>query len=731
MTNLVMDEVEQVEEESLIFRENTVGTKSVEAFLRLVGMKYLHRVFGDFISTIFSTPKDYEVDGSRLPANADLLMNQENLRLCCGSAVERVCKSVEYFPMELREVFSTWHRKVVEAGRPRIAFRLITASLFLRLLCPAILNPILFGLANQIPDPKTARSLTLVAKVVQNLANRSRFGSKEEYMQFMDQFVRERWDDMTSFVDNLSNRDMTSSAQMGFEGYIDLGREFARLHSFFSELMPALDAATFSALHPLPEILSNISDLLDPPQDHPQVLMIPPIREEDPTSEDQPSSNLNSILEDAPLSSAREEILLPPSSSVMTSQPPHSSLMDLRDLTNGDQRAGSLHGSHVSLAMTNDHQGAPLKFRNPIFRGNTNVNNSSSIMMPTSDRSRVEGKPPLSSAGTTFQPLSFVNPLIKRSVPARSGSDPKENGDSLESRISSNSSAATSANRKSLGGAVAVSTGDDQLVVIESSVKVSNAHLKTGLNQKIKSSSSKIKSQRRSSHKTLEDENSKDGLVTPEVTSTTANFRVAANVSSSNAAGRGKTSKRSYSDHRYPQKLHQRPQRRSPHHQESTSTGFPPSSSEDALSPEARTAQWVLNSIQKSPTFSDPERSSGSTIPAKDYQERIIQLESQLDEVTGKLREKVLQLHEAKTSQKRTLRDYDILRTNMENLNCQLEAKSKQLIDANSRESQLMTEIFQLRDEVASLESLLSSQRSSNDQYEDRRSLLVNGQPDQ
>ena len=46
MTNLVMDEVEQVEEESLIFRENTVGTKSVEAFLRLVGMKYLHRVFG-------------------------------------------------------------------------------------------------------------------------------------------------------------------------------------------------------------------------------------------------------------------------------------------------------------------------------------------------------------------------------------------------------------------------------------------------------------------------------------------------------------------------------------------------------------------------------------------------------------------------------------------------------------------------------------------------------------
>lgn len=47
MLEIVMCEVSKVEEESLIFRENTIGTKSVEHFLRLVGMVYLHEALGN------------------------------------------------------------------------------------------------------------------------------------------------------------------------------------------------------------------------------------------------------------------------------------------------------------------------------------------------------------------------------------------------------------------------------------------------------------------------------------------------------------------------------------------------------------------------------------------------------------------------------------------------------------------------------------------------------------
>ena len=57
---------------------------------------------------------------------------------------------------------------------------------------------------SEYPDEKMARKLTLVAKVIQNMANFARFGVKEEYMCFMNDFVEKEIKNMKQFINTIS-----------------------------------------------------------------------------------------------------------------------------------------------------------------------------------------------------------------------------------------------------------------------------------------------------------------------------------------------------------------------------------------------------------------------------------------------------------------------------------------------------------------------------------------------
>jgi neurofibromin 1 len=80
----------------------------------------------------------------------------------------------------------------------------VGAFIFLRFFCPAIVAPEVEGLVSTVPSKDMRRGLTLIAKIIQNLANNVLFGAKEPYMFPLNDFLTQNIYRVTTFLREIS-----------------------------------------------------------------------------------------------------------------------------------------------------------------------------------------------------------------------------------------------------------------------------------------------------------------------------------------------------------------------------------------------------------------------------------------------------------------------------------------------------------------------------------------------
>ncbi|KAI8869777.1 hypothetical protein GQ42DRAFT_155896 [Ramicandelaber brevisporus] len=95
------------------------------------------------------------------------------------------------------------------AASSNVRYTCISAMFFLRLICPALTSPRTFGIVNTNPDSQVMRTLVLLAKVLQAMANLSEV--KEPHMMPMAEVIKENTPSMLAFLDALATPEANSA----------------------------------------------------------------------------------------------------------------------------------------------------------------------------------------------------------------------------------------------------------------------------------------------------------------------------------------------------------------------------------------------------------------------------------------------------------------------------------------------------------------------------------------
>ncbi|KAF9190279.1 hypothetical protein BGZ50_000310 [Haplosporangium sp. Z 11] len=206
INSLVDEEIAETSPMGLntLFRANTLLTKALEAYMRLVGTEYLDDTLGDILRDICKNKVACEVDPCRLEKNDDIKVQRRILMAHTRTCWRAVTESVDKFPKELLLVFSHLQQRLIEKFSDRgssdevgpesksvnlVRYTGVSGFVFLRLICPAILSPRLFYIVREHPEARAHRTLTLIAKSLQGLANLVNFGAKELWMVPMNDFI--------------------------------------------------------------------------------------------------------------------------------------------------------------------------------------------------------------------------------------------------------------------------------------------------------------------------------------------------------------------------------------------------------------------------------------------------------------------------------------------------------------------------------------------------------------
>lgn len=214
--NLLLDNNESLKQQTLyryntIFRGNSILSKSLEQFTIRVGHEYLEKLLGGFINKIQEEDLNCECDPKYEPEN--YLENYNNLLGYVEYLWNKIYTTTNDIPDSIKRQWKNLRNNVelsIDVNDNDIPLNALSSFIFLRFICPAILNPKLYNLSKTHYSGKISRTLVLIAKVLMVFSNRTLFQKHREpyLMKLNADFILKHREEVLIYFDKVSFKKM-------------------------------------------------------------------------------------------------------------------------------------------------------------------------------------------------------------------------------------------------------------------------------------------------------------------------------------------------------------------------------------------------------------------------------------------------------------------------------------------------------------------------------------------
>ena len=176
LTTLIKRETSLEQETATLFRTSTLTTALIESYMRSMCQMALNKCLRDPVRRLLDDKICCELNPAKLDSHnisQKACENFETILDILDDIVSHTYDSISYYPIQVRYIFA-YLQQIVKCrwpNEPLSKTRVVSGFLFLRLICPTILNPKQFNLISETPSENAIRNLTLVAKCLQSLAN--------------------------------------------------------------------------------------------------------------------------------------------------------------------------------------------------------------------------------------------------------------------------------------------------------------------------------------------------------------------------------------------------------------------------------------------------------------------------------------------------------------------------------------------------------------------------------